>query len=241
MYTSRVRSRAHRAYARSYVVLLKVIPSSKGSYLDPSKVQSSSSIPSSLWSCSTPQGRELFLVSQNYFSQMKVEAPPRNIQRACPKLVLLSTFCLQGVFSQARATKELANKLLTPMKFTSATFKWHMSLVGLSSGGGVLEVRGIGSIGFLHDEASYRESGGGSSIVSPMSSKKKQVFWSNAFWKALKMFILIFIFPKEIFITPVQQFMHALAVTRKWHPRMTGICYSGFETSSVSRTMKSTG
>jgi hypothetical protein len=51
-----------------------------------------------------------------------------------------------------------------------------MSPVGLSSGGGVLEVRGIGSGGFLHDGALDRDSGGGSSTVSPMASKKKQAF-----------------------------------------------------------------
>ena len=68
--------------------------------------------------------------------------------------------------------------------------------MGLSSAGGVLEVRGIGFSGFLHDGASDRDSSGGSSTVSPMSSKKKQVFLLGAFQKALKMFSLIFIFPK---------------------------------------------
>jgi hypothetical protein len=41
-----------------------------------------------------------------------------------------------------------------------------MPLVGLSSGGGVLEVRGKGFGGFVHDGASNRESGCGSSTIS---------------------------------------------------------------------------
>ena len=51
-----------------------------------------------------------------------------------------------------------------------------MSLVGLSFGRGVLKVKGIDFGGFLYDEASDRDLGSGSSTVSPMSSKKKQVF-----------------------------------------------------------------
>ena len=51
-----------------------------------------------------------------------------------------------------------------------------MSLVRLSSSGGVLEVRGIGSGGLLHYRALERGSGGESSIDSPTSSKKKHVF-----------------------------------------------------------------
>ena len=51
-----------------------------------------------------------------------------------------------------------------------------MSPVGLSSSGGILEVRGIGSGGFLHNGSSDRDSGGGSATVFPMASKKKQVF-----------------------------------------------------------------
>ena len=60
-----------------------------------------------------------------------------------------------------------------------------------------------------------RGSRGGCSTVFPMLSKKKHVFGSSAFWKALKVFSLIFIFPKEIFNILVQQLMHALALARK--------------------------
>jgi hypothetical protein len=41
-------------------------------------------------------------------------------------------------------------------------------------------VRGIGSDGFLHDRTSIRVSGGGSSITSTMSSKKKHSFYLGA-------------------------------------------------------------
>ena len=37
------------------------------------------------------------------------------------------------------------------------------------------------------------------------------------------------------------KFMHALAVARKGHPRMVGICFFGFGIGSVLRTMKSIG
>jgi hypothetical protein len=43
---------------------------------------------------------------------------------------------------------------------------------------------------------------------------------------------LIFIFLKEIFNTPVRQLMHALAVARKGHPRMTKFCFSRFRSDS---------
>ena len=124
-------------------------------------------------------------------------------------------------FSKTKVAKELANTLSTPIKSTWIPFKWSMAIVGLSLGGGVLDVRGIGSSGFLHDGASVRVLEGGSSIVSVMSSQKKHSFWSHACWKDLKMFNLIFIFPKEIFITPVQQLMHSLAMARKGRPRKT--------------------
>jgi hypothetical protein len=66
-----------------------------------------------------------------------------------------------------------------------------------------------------------------SSIVSSMISSMKHALpisiVSNGYLLMSKMFSSTVMLPKEIFMAPVLQFMKALAVAKKDHPRITGI------------------
>ena len=101
----------------SYKVLLKVIPSSEGSYLDPSEVQLLSYIPTSFMIMQhSTRKRTPLNILKLFLSAERSWSSPWDYSRCLSRTSSIISFLSLRGFSKTGAARELSKILFTPIK-----------------------------------------------------------------------------------------------------------------------------